>query len=122
MKRDKTLGVETVMGATPARKIGGPGRDRTDDLFHAMEARSQLRHRPTLGGLTLRRVNSIVPDMGKIVKRKRLVTVKIQGRRGFRETAAAKAGIFYRSCRRPQGLLHPAWDAASLNGMRRTFL
>src|SRR6266487_6935830 len=26
---------------------GGPGRDRTDDLFHAMEARSQLRHRPT---------------------------------------------------------------------------
>jgi hypothetical protein len=29
-------------------KIGGPGRDRTDDLFHAMEARSQLRHRPTL--------------------------------------------------------------------------
>ena len=29
--------------------IGGPGRDRTDDLFHAMEARSQLRHRPTRG-------------------------------------------------------------------------
>src|SRR5438067_13434614 len=28
---------------------GGPGRDRTDDLFHAMEARSQLRHRPTRG-------------------------------------------------------------------------
>jgi hypothetical protein len=28
---------------------GGPGRDRTDDLFHAMEARSQLRHRPTSG-------------------------------------------------------------------------
>ena len=33
--------------------IGGPDRDRTDDLFHAMEARSQLRHRPTLGGLQL---------------------------------------------------------------------
>jgi hypothetical protein len=30
--------------------IGGPGRDRTDDLFHAMEARSQLRHRPTRAG------------------------------------------------------------------------
>ena len=30
--------------------IGGPDRDRTDDLFHAMEARSQLRHRPTLRG------------------------------------------------------------------------
>ena len=29
--------------------IGGPDRDRTDDLFHAMEARSQLRHRPTCG-------------------------------------------------------------------------
>ncbi len=32
------------------RLRGGPGRDRTDDLFHAMEARSQLRHRPTIGG------------------------------------------------------------------------
>src|SRR5262249_954465 len=31
------------------QEIGGPGRDRTDDLFHAMEARSQLRHRPTVG-------------------------------------------------------------------------
>ena len=29
------------------RSVGGPGRVRTDDLFHAMEARSQLRHRPT---------------------------------------------------------------------------
>ena len=33
--------------------IGGPDRDRTDDLFHAMEARSQLRHRPTLEGTLL---------------------------------------------------------------------
>jgi hypothetical protein len=34
--------------------IGGPDRDRTGDLFHAMEARSQLRHRPTLReGLSL---------------------------------------------------------------------
>ena len=32
-------------------RFGGPGRDRTDDLFHAMEARSQLRHRPTIGML-----------------------------------------------------------------------
>ena len=30
--------------------FGGPDRDRTDDLFHAMEARSQLRHRPTMRG------------------------------------------------------------------------
>jgi hypothetical protein len=37
--------------------IGGPDRDRTDDLFHAMEARSQLRHRPTL-----RRTPSILAD------------------------------------------------------------
>ena len=27
--------------------IGGPEGIRTLDLFHAMEARSQLRHRPT---------------------------------------------------------------------------
>ena len=33
--------------------FGGPDRDRTDDLFHAMEARSQLRHRPTCGGIQL---------------------------------------------------------------------
>ena len=34
--------------------FGGPDRDRTDDLFHAMEARSQLRHRPTTRwGVTL---------------------------------------------------------------------
>ena len=26
--------------------FGGPGEIRTLDLFHAMEARSQLRHRP----------------------------------------------------------------------------
>ena len=32
--------------------FGGPDRDRTDDLFHAMEARSQLRHRPTQGRTT----------------------------------------------------------------------
>jgi hypothetical protein len=37
--------------------IGGPGRDRTDDLFHAMEARSQLRHRPTRGGKTHLTIN-----------------------------------------------------------------
>ena len=29
--------------------VGGPGEIRTHDLFHAMEARSQLRHRPTAG-------------------------------------------------------------------------
>ena len=34
-------------------KIGGPDRDRTDDLFHAMEARSQLRHRPTMTNLLI---------------------------------------------------------------------
>src|ERR1019366_5409112 len=28
------------------KRCGGPGRVRTVDLFHAMEARSQLRHRP----------------------------------------------------------------------------
>ena len=29
--------------------FGGPGEIRTHDLFHAMEARSQLRHRPIRG-------------------------------------------------------------------------
>jgi hypothetical protein len=46
------LGFRSQMSKFQAREalaaeIGGPGRDRTDDLFHAMEARSQLRHRPT---------------------------------------------------------------------------
>jgi hypothetical protein len=42
--------------------IGGPDRDRTDDLFHAMEARSQLRHRPTFPTLplSLRRSSSSI--------------------------------------------------------------
>ena len=31
------------------RCFGGPEGIRTLDLFHAMEARSQLRHRPTWG-------------------------------------------------------------------------
>ena len=31
--------------------FGGPGEIRTHDLFHAMEARSQLRHRPISVGL-----------------------------------------------------------------------
>jgi hypothetical protein len=46
------LGVEIDVGRSESaakllKRFGGPGRDRTDDLFHAMEARSQLRHRPT---------------------------------------------------------------------------
>jgi len=45
-------------------RIGGPGRDRTDDLFHAMEARSQLRHRPTSEGFLY-----IVIDRMGFVKR-----------------------------------------------------
>ena len=44
-------------------KVGGPDRDRTDDLFHAMEARSQLRHRPTL-----RKATPIVRCRGRGVK------------------------------------------------------
>src|SRR6266849_3164328 len=37
------------------KRFGGPGRVRTDDLFHAMEARSQLRHRPTADVLSVYR-------------------------------------------------------------------
>ena len=32
----------------PDELLVGTGRDRTDDLFHVMEARSQLRHRHTI--------------------------------------------------------------------------
>jgi hypothetical protein len=39
---------EKRLAAAMAQRFGGPGRDRTGDLFHAMEARSQLRHRPTI--------------------------------------------------------------------------
>jgi hypothetical protein len=51
----KLSATEEAFGWRPAQftellRIGGPGRDRTGDLFHAMEARSQLRHRPTLQG------------------------------------------------------------------------
>ena len=35
------------------KDFGGPGRVRTVDLFHAMEARSQLRHRPAYRCVTL---------------------------------------------------------------------
>jgi hypothetical protein len=38
-----------VFGNLSCLKLGGPGRVRTVDLFHAMEARSQLRHRPPYG-------------------------------------------------------------------------
>ncbi len=41
--------MSTGWPAKSLKVIGGPDRDRTGDLFHAMEARSQLRHRPTLG-------------------------------------------------------------------------
>jgi len=56
---DLGLGSAPVFGVEPSghtsgmdayckclKRFGGPGRVRTDDLFHAMEARSQLRHRP----------------------------------------------------------------------------
>ncbi len=41
-------GTESLLLATgqALTRVGGPDRVRTDDLFHAMEARSQLRHRP----------------------------------------------------------------------------
>jgi hypothetical protein len=43
-------------------KIGGPGRDRTDDLFHAMEARSQTAPQAH------RTIDSILSDRPAIVK------------------------------------------------------
>ncbi len=45
--KDADPGIPILKQAKAESGVGGPGRDRTDDLFHAMEARSQLRHRPT---------------------------------------------------------------------------
>ncbi len=49
-------------------KFGGPGRVRTDDLFHAMEARSQLRHRPSRVGAAIARDLFILNERGGKVK------------------------------------------------------
>jgi hypothetical protein len=43
--------------------FGGPEGIRTLDLFHAMEARSQLRHRPTHERLPSREYHSVVPEV-----------------------------------------------------------
>jgi hypothetical protein len=48
LKSNASAVISSVRLVQVVEKIGGPGRDRTDDLFHAMEARSQLRHRPTI--------------------------------------------------------------------------
>src|SRR4029079_3780603 len=34
------------------KRFGGPDRDRTGDLLNAIQARSQLRYRPTMGKAT----------------------------------------------------------------------
>jgi hypothetical protein len=36
-----------TVGRTRRNKVGGPDRDRTGDLLNAIQARSQLRYRPT---------------------------------------------------------------------------
>ncbi len=62
--------VQSVVGV-----IGGPDRDRTDDLFHAMEARSQLRHRPTHDGdnsLILAATSQFVKPVASCFQRSRL--------------------------------------------------
>jgi hypothetical protein len=78
------------------RGFGGPGRDRTDDLFHAMEARSQLRHRPTCEDTTLlvlgtsfiladsRKIVNASPDFKRLLlSRTRRDTKEISGSRHF---------------------------------------
>ena len=44
--------LEDVLSVNSMKSFGGPEGIRTLDLFHAMEARSQLRHRPVRKGLT----------------------------------------------------------------------
>ena len=51
---DTKQAVVTSRPVQAVKGVGGPGRARTDDLFHAMEARSQLRHRPIPKGMILR--------------------------------------------------------------------
>ena len=46
LQMDSTGGVWLVGRGEVFKRFGGPGGIRTLDLFHAMEARSQLRHRP----------------------------------------------------------------------------
>jgi hypothetical protein len=41
------VAVSSSKNAESLKCFGGPGEIRTHDLFHAMEARSQLRHRPS---------------------------------------------------------------------------
>jgi hypothetical protein len=41
------------------KTFGGPGEIRTHDLFHAMEARSQLRHRPSVDCLPMQHITLI---------------------------------------------------------------
>jgi hypothetical protein len=49
------------------REIGGASRDRTDDLFHAMEALSQLSYGPTRRRAKLLTPQSIVkPDRNSV--------------------------------------------------------
>jgi hypothetical protein len=59
-------GIYTGLGIpwdVPGRNIGGASRDRTDDLFHAMEALSQLSYGPTRSRGKLRTHLGIVkPD------------------------------------------------------------
>src|SRR4030095_1344725 len=42
---------ESYLREIQTLKVGGPDRDRTGDLLNAIQARSQLRYRPTLGGM-----------------------------------------------------------------------
>ena len=73
--------------------IGGPDRDRTDDLFHAMEARSQLRHRPTMTNLP------IFVESARFVKPRRRVR---RSRRGdlSADGAAGQSGFVASRMRR----------------------
>jgi hypothetical protein len=69
--------------------IGGPGRDRTDDLFHAMEARSQLRHRPTSVGY-----NSFILSAGRrFVKRQPDSSFLPAERKSGKRNALAAAAV-----------------------------
>src|ERR1700677_2654624 len=74
--------------------IGGPDRDRTDDLFHAMEARSQLRHRPTL------RKDSFYSGRPRVIRQRLgelICPVPVSNNSRVSEHSAAGGGLFFDS-------------------------
>ena len=91
--------------------VGGPEGIRTLDLFHAMEARSQLRHRPTREVLTPREYHNPYRNYGLLRLTKVLViflwkTIDSARNRGHNQTVGIR--------------LNPQSSAAARYGLERS--